>query len=232
MVLQYSSVIDALSERDRRIALDRMVRRCLERNDPLYIAGDRKGRVHLVAEGLLKLSARSPEGDETILFLALPGELVGELAALDDLPQPLDAVAVTPTTVYGWDSDLVVELLARNPGAALELSRQISRRLRWICDTTLERTASEVPARLAGRLLDLADLLGRIQGGAIEMELPLAQHDLGSLAGMCRESACKTLRRFKAAGLLDYRGRRVRILRPEGLERIRCTGRLEKKENG
>ena len=224
-----SSVLDALTHRDRDIVLDRLVRRPLEPGEPLYIAGDRKRRLHVVEVGLLKLSARTHEGDETILFLALPGDVVGDVAAIDDLPQPLDAVAAAPTVVLGIDSDLMVEILQRNPEATLELARQMGRRLRWICDATLERTSSEVPARLAGRLLDLADVLGRMRGGAIEMELPLAQHDLGSLAGMCRESACKTLRRFKADGLLDYRGRRLRILRPDGLERIRCAGRMEKK---
>lgn len=229
MTLDSSPVISALAERDREIAFDRMVHRRLEAGEPLYFAGEEKSWVHVVSDGLLKLSARSPEGEEAILFLAVPGDLVGEVAALDRLPHPLDAVAVTPTVVLGLDAELMNELLNRNPRATLELSRQLGRRLRWICDATLERTAGEVPARLAGRLLDLAELLGRMRGGAIEMELPLGQHDLGSLAGMCRESACKTLRRFKAEGLLDYRGKQLRILQPEGLERIRCSGRFEKR---
>ena len=228
-----SNIIDALTDRDRAIVLDRLVRRSLRRDEALYFAGERVGRVHFVESGVLKLAARSPEGSETILCLALPGEIVGEVAALDALTQPMDAVAVKPSVVYGMDSELLVEILDRNPGSATELARQMGRRLRWVCETAQERTSSEVPARLAARLLNLADLLGRPNAGAIEMDLPLAQHDLGSLAGMCRESACKTLRIFKAAGLLDYSGRRVRILRPDGLERIRCGARVRKgPENG
>ena len=153
-----SPVIDALNAGDRRIILDRVVRRPLEPGEPLYLAGDRKRRLHVVEVGLLKLSARTHEGDETILFLALPGDVVGDIAALDDLPQPLDAVAACPTVVVGLDSDLLIEILERNPQATLELGRQMARRLRWVCDAALERTSSEVPARLAGRLLDLADL--------------------------------------------------------------------------
>lgn len=221
----YSSVIDALSSEDQSILFDRLVRRRLDAGEPLYFAGERIRRAHVLGIGLLKLAARSPEGDETILSLAMPGDIVGEVAMLDDLPQHLDAVAAAPSVTYGVDADLLVELVGRNPQAGLALARQMAQRLRWVCDAALERTSSEVPARLAGRLLDLADMLGRMESGAIEMELPLAQHDLGSLAGMCRESACKTLRRFKADGLLDYRGRRLRILRPDLLERIRCGAR-------
>lgn len=232
MVPPSSPLIDALAPGDRLIVLDRLVPRRLDPGEPLYFAGDRRRRVHFIVEGLMKLAARTADGEETILFLALPGDLLGEIAALDDLAHPLDAVAVSRTTVAGMDADLLLELLERNPDAALEMARQMGRRLRWLCDSALERTSSEVPARLAGRLLDLADLLGRLHDGAIELDLPLAQNDLGSLAGMCRESACKTLRRFKADGLVDYRGRRLRILRPDGLERIRCAGRFDRDEPG
>ena len=224
-----SVIIDALGNNDRTIVLDRLVRRNLSRGEALYFAGERVGRAHFVQTGMLKLSARSMDGAETILCLALPGEIVGEVAALDDLPQPLDAVAAAPSVVHGMDSALLVEILNRNPLAATALASQMGQRLRWLCESAQERTSSEVPARLASRLLNLADLLGTPNAGAIELDLPLAQHDLGSLAGMCRESACKTLRLFKSAGLLDYKGRRVRILRPDGLERIRCGGRLNKK---
>ena len=228
MIYPSSPVLDALDDPDRHLLHDRLVPRRLAAGDALYFAGDRRRRIHLVASGVLKLAARTAEGDETILFLALPGDLLGDIASLDDLPQPLDAVAASATLVLGMDADLLIEILERNPAAALALARQMGRRLRWMYDAALERTSSEVPARLAGRLLDLADLLGRMERGAIEMDLPLAQHDLGSLAGMCRESACKTLRRFKAEGLLDYRGRHLRILRPDALERIRCAGRMGK----
>jgi CRP-like cAMP-binding protein len=220
-----SPVLDRLSEPDRARLMDRAVPRHLVPGERLYLAGDRSRRAHLITSGLIKLVARDGEGRETILCLALTGEVTGDTAAVDGLPQPLDAVAATHTDVLGFDADLFMEVLSRNPAAAMRLSVTMAERMRWICETALERTSSEVPARLAGRLLDLADLLGHVSDGAVELELPLGQSDLGGLAGMCRESACKTLRRFKTQGLVDYRGRRLRILRPDALHRIKCTGR-------
>jgi CRP/FNR family transcriptional regulator, cyclic AMP receptor protein len=220
-----SPVIDALPERDRSTLLDRAVPRHLRRGQTLYFAGERERRVHVVADGVLKLSARNGSGNETILGLATPGDIVGDLAAIDGLPQPLDAVAATGCELIGLDADLFLEIVSRNAEAALELATALATRMRWMCDTAMERTSSEISGRLAGRLLDLADVLGRVNDGAVEMEMPLAQGDLGQLAGMCRESACKTLRKFKAQGVVDYRGRKLRILRPDVLERIRCAGR-------
>jgi CRP-like cAMP-binding protein len=158
--------------------------------------------------------------------LAIPGDLIGELVVLDDLCQPADATAATHVEALALDAALVSQILEQNPAASLALARGLAKQMRWLYATTLERTSSEVAARLAGRLLDLGDLLGRIEQGALHIDLPVAQGDLGRLAGMSRESTCKALRSFKSQGLLDYSGRRLRILRPDVLERIRCAGRV------
>jgi CRP/FNR family transcriptional regulator, cyclic AMP receptor protein len=223
-----STFLTALQERDRTRLLQRSVGRHLGRGESLYFTGEPSERVHLLHRGVIKLSARNGEGDETILGLAVPGDIVGDIAALDGLPQPYDAVAATAAYVIALDGELLADLVRADPRVALSLGRMVARRARWMADTALERTASEVPARLAGRLLDLAELMGAGDRGPLEVELPLGQADLARLAGMCRESACKTLRSFKAAGFVDYKGRRVRILRPEALRRIRCAGRVAK----
>jgi CRP-like cAMP-binding protein len=218
-------VISGLSERDQDRLLDRAVPRSIEAGDTLHFAGERSERVHLVTSGVLKLVARDGAGSETILGLAAPGDIVGELGEIDGLHQPLDVIAATPCAVVGLDARTLMEAAISSPEAARSLLEQQTARLRWVYGTALERSAGAVPARVAGRLLDLADMIGSVENGAVAVDMPLRQADLGRLAGVCRESTCKTLRRFKSEGLVDYRGRRLRILRPDVLERIRCAGR-------
>lgn len=217
-----STLVDQLPQRDRQRLLDRSVERCLERGEILHLAGDRADRVHVVIEGVIKLSLRDSEGDETILGLAPVGSVVGDIGAIDGRPQPLDAVAATSCVVLGIDASLFLEAVFADPRTALELCRGQSARTRWMIETALERTSGEITARLAGRLLDLGTMLGTQKDDTITLDLPLGQRDLGKLAGMCRESTCKTLRRMKADGLVDYSGRRIRILRPDSLRMMRC----------
>jgi CRP/FNR family transcriptional regulator, cyclic AMP receptor protein len=226
MQVTRSPVIQALSAAERGALLERAVPRRLAAGERLLLAGDDSGRTHVLCRGLLKLVASDGRGRESILCLAVPGELVGEISAVDGRRQPLDAVAATRSEAVSLDTGLLQDALARSPAAALALARLLARRSRWICDAALERATGDVAARLAGRLLDLAALLGTVEDGVIDVELPLPQEDLGRLAGMCRESTCKTLRRFKAAGVLDYRRRRLRIMRPDALEEVKSTGRL------
>ena len=225
MSLDHSPFVSALPPRERERLLDRAVPRALERGDALYLTGDDERRVYIVQEGILKLACCDAEGRETTLALALPGDLVGETAACDDDLQPLDVIALTPAEVIGIDGDLFIDVATKNGGAAVELARIMAARTRWIAATAGERTTNDVPSRLAGRLLDLAEITGRMRSGTIEVDLPLTRTDVGQLAGMCRESASKTLNSWKRQGVLEHNGRTLRIFRPDALKRIRCEGR-------
>lgn len=212
-----SPVIDALDERTRASLLDHAVTRRVEAGTRLHLAGETSQRTHLVRSGLIKLVGSTFEGDETILMLVLPGELVGDAPLADDAAHPLEAVAASAATVTGFDTRTLRAAITASPRASAELARCLAQRVRWMCAVTVERTYAEVPERLAGRLLDLAPLMGG--NGSYELQLP--QRDIAGLAGMCRESACKAMRRFRRAGAIDYRRGRVRVLRPEVLEAIR-----------
>lgn len=213
-----------LSHAERSALLDRAVPRRLEPGSFIHLTGEASPRVHLVSSGIVKLTARDADGRETILGLAVAGDLLGDAAAIEGVPQVTDAVAVTQCTVVGFDAWRLIEVLRGNPGATLELARTMAGRLRWLGTTALERTCAPASARLAGRLLDLAELIGRGSDGGCRLELPLAQTDLGRLAGISRESTCKALRRLKQQGVVDYTRQELTILRPDLLRAIRSQG--------
>lgn len=179
-------------------------RRILSRGTILHLAGDPPGPVHLVESGALKFVDRDEDGRETIVGLALPGDCAGDVAAVDGRPQPYDAVALLHTVVAVLD-----------PSAAeAVVTPSLARRARRLAAMVHERSAAHAGARVASCLLDLA------HNG--ELRVPLAQGDIGRLAGASRETVCKELKRLRAAGAVAYRGRTLRILRPDVLERLRC----------
>lgn len=221
---RYPLALLPLSE--RVLLAQRSVMRRLDERDVLFLAGEKPARLYVVVRGVVKLVARDERGAETIIALVARGGLLGEVAVLDQRPQPLDAIAATNATVVSYDAEQVVDAFVRSPRACLGLAAHMAGRTRAMCDLMHERSAGEASARLAGRLLDLARLLGKLEKGAVELELPVRQKDLGAFAGMSREMACKTLRRLQDEGVLHYKERRLRILRPDTLEQIRCGARV------
>lgn len=223
-----SSVIGKIDEPLRTNLLSRGCRKDLRRGEYLFFKGDPARRVWSIESGVMKLCLSDEYGRMNLLGVAPAGDIIGELAASDGDGQPFDAVTATPCVLLSFEAKLFMDTVLSSPAASAELCAQMAARSRSVLEAVTERTNGDVTARLAGRLLDLAEVLGRMSAGTIEMDVPLAQEDIGRLAGMCRESTCRTMRRLKADGILDYSGRKLRILKPDALARLRCGGRAAK----
>lgn len=204
---------------------DKGVERRLQRGAILHLAGEPCERVHVVRSGIVLQMSRDAAGGETVLGLVGPDEIIDPSSAIDGLPHHFDALAATDCIVEGVASDRFRSALSRDPLMTLAVARVLAEKMRWASDTAHERAAQQVSGRVAGRLLELARLLGEQRGEWIELHLPIDQSTFARLAGTSRESTCKTLRRFKADGVVDYEGRRLRILRPDALRHMRCAGK-------
>jgi CRP-like cAMP-binding protein len=221
-----AGLINELPASKQTLLNRRSVIRTLERGESLFLAGEETERIHVVTSGVLKFCARSGDGSEAIVGLAVEGDLIGEFPVLLGGPNPYDAIAVTNCVLVGFDGEFLIQALLSHPRTSLGLVTAVAERSRWACDSLIERTAGNAPARLAGRLLGLSELLGHRRGETIDLPLPVPQEDIARLSGMCREHACKILRNFKRDGVIDYSRKRLRILRPDALEKIRCAGRV------
>lgn len=215
-------LLDAFDATIRADLLDRAVARWIQERAYLHFAGQPAGSAHFVTAGALMLCARDSAGNETSFGLVLPGELVDEAGVIGAPLHEVDAIAAVGSHVIAIDAAALRAALCDSPAAALDLARSLERRLSWTRRAAQERATGTVAGRVATHLLDLAEALGYIRDGAIELTLPVDQARLAALAGSSREMTCRTLRRFKTGGVLDYEGRKLRILRPDVLELLRC----------
>lgn len=205
--------------------LVRSVTRPVPRGSILFLTGETRERAHFVLDGSFFLIARDAAGTESVIGFATHGRLLDEAGTADGAPHTCDGIAASNASVLSVEAGALRRELDRNTAATKELVRQLEARLDWMTTAATERATCRVAGRVAGRLLDLAGTLGVRRNGAIELHLPVQQEQLGLLAGTTRESACKTMRLLKKRGVLDYRGRKLRILRPDALDYLRCGER-------
>jgi CRP-like cAMP-binding protein len=218
-------LLEALSE-DQRHLLER--RSCSLESSPgdyLIVGGDEPIKVFLLLDGLVKLVAYNQDGNQSIVGLAGAGDVVGLAGALDGDWQPVDAIAIGRCTSIAVETEQFLRVVLANPVATDVLVRALARNVRWLYDTAMERSRSSGSERMAIRILELAELAGQPSSNGIRIDPPVPQRDLAALAGMCRESANKTIGIFKRAGAIDYEGRTLRVLRPDVLKRFTCAGR-------
>ena len=219
-------LLSELGPRALERLLDRSVTRCAPKGHVLFLESEPRTRVHFVLEGAFFLYRRDAGGSESVVGFASPGVLLDEVGLLDGAPHTCDAIAASDAHVLGIAVDTVRDELDRSPDMTRALVRQLEARVRWIDAAASERATCQVTGRIAGRLLDLARILGTHRADAIEMDLPIQQEQLGLLAATTRESACKAMRRLRRQGVLEYSGRRLRILRPDALHHLRCGERV------
>ncbi|KQT93509.1 hypothetical protein ASG49_00355 [Marmoricola sp. Leaf446] len=150
-----------------------------------------------MVEGRLKISQHTRARPSNVLAVLGPGEVFGELSLFDAGPRSASAQALTDVTLRALHRDVLGELVESDPDVATWLLRQLARRLRRVTDTASRLVFSDVPARTAAVLLDLAEQFGiRDEAGALVVDHGLTQTELAQLAGATRETVNKALSTF------------------------------------
>lgn len=199
-------------------------RRTVQRNEVLFLGGDRAPVIHVVDSGTLRVFSSSAEGVEHTLALVHDREIVGELGVLDDRPRSASLAAVRRS--------LVVEIPARSFRAAYESDPAIARRmvgllaqrLRTVTDGLADLAYLDLGGRLAKYLLNESE-----RQGTGTFKLPLTQSELGQLLGGARQTVNQVTRGLEEAGLIELDGRTVCIVDEHAL-RLRAMsggGRFE-----
>ena len=193
--------------------------RSLRSGAALVLEGDVATRVWVVLDGLVKVVSSHPDGRAPILALRGPGELIGELAALDGEARSATVTAVVPTRARELSGTDLRTLVREDPDLSLALLAHLTARLRDADRFRVSYMGDDVPRRLARCLLDLADRHGRPAPGGrgVELDIPLSQEDLAALVAASRDAVAKTLQGWRQQGLVSTARRSIVVLDRDAL---------------
>ncbi|HEX6618573.1 MAG TPA: Crp/Fnr family transcriptional regulator, partial [Solirubrobacteraceae bacterium] len=144
-----------------------------------------------------------------------PGDLIGEMSALDGGPRSATATALEPVEVIAVSREAFTGFLERTPGVALVLARMIARRLRDADRKRIEYLAQDTVGRVCSRLVELADRFGEAEGDGVHIELAITQEELAGWTGSSREAVIRALRTLRELGWIETRRRGVTLLELE-----------------
>jgi CRP/FNR family transcriptional regulator, cyclic AMP receptor protein len=101
----------------------------------LLSQGEQGLGLFILTKGTVRITRKnSPDGAEVVLGTAGVGDVIGEMALLDDLPRSATVTAVDDVTVLVvpfWDFRIILRrILSSDPDVGLDLLAVLSRRLR------------------------------------------------------------------------------------------------------
>lgn len=178
----------------------------------LFHAGDPSDWVALVTSGRVKIVDSTRDSREVLLAVRGPGELIGELSAVDGEPRSASAIAMDDVEVRLVDRAGFTTYLEGNPGAAVALLQLVVRRLRDADRKRVEYSSHDVLGRVARRLLELAEEYGVPEGDGVRITLPLSQDELAGYTSSSREAVAKALRSLRDRKVIATDRRAITVL--------------------
>ena len=198
MVLQRSPLFRGLDppsvERIAGLASQRHFRS----GEIVFSQGDAGDALYAVVAGRIRISAGTADGREISFNIMEPGDTFGEIALLDGGPRTATATATEATELVSIRRDHFFALLEREPKVALELLKLCGSRMRWTSGLVEDATLLDAPARLAKRLMSLAELHG--QRTKTGVTLKISQEDLATFLSVSRQVVNQHLQGWKAKG--------------------------------
>ena len=175
--------------------------RTVPRHSVVLNAGDHTDSIYFVLSGALKVQISDEEGREVILSMLGPGELFGEMGALDDHPRSATVLAVEASEVVEIGKVDFMHCLQENPDVALFIMRNLTRRLR-LADRNIESLALlDVYGRVARLLLDAAETVD----GQLVVTHMASKQDIAKMIGASREMVSRVMRDLMVQGLIQER---------------------------
>jgi CRP-like cAMP-binding protein len=209
--------LDALTD-DERAAFRALGRvRRFAKGEAIFHEGDDAGGVVAVVSGTVKVSLIGVGGREVVLRFSGSGELVGELAAVGDRPRTANVTAVGPVEAILVRAADFRRLALEHPRIANLVFDNVATLLAEADRQRVDFATRDVTARLAGRLVELAQTAGEADGDGIRITLSLSQDELAAWSGASREAVARSLHLLRELGWIETGRRQIRVRDVEAL---------------
>lgn len=214
------TLMHRLSPSERHGLLNLGTKRWVRPGTVLLRAGATGTTAILILRTFVKVSKRTSGGHEVLLSVRVPGDLVGEIAVLNDQPRTATATTCGTGLVSVIPRAQLKEFMASRPGVEAQLAVMVADRLRWSDEQRIDVAAFPVTTRLARVLSDMATRHGVRAPRGVEIGVLLNQSELAALIGVSVVTAQRALKQFRDRGLIETGYRRFLVTDPNRLRAV------------
>ena len=187
-----------LSETDRQELAKHAVEVPIQKGQFIFREGDPADWFHIVQQGNVKCVKSNPEGREVTLKVLMPGDLFCcEASAFSGDSHPGCAQSMGEGTVIKIHRKTMLDVIQRNPEAAVSIINYLSHRLRESQDNAKGFALDRAEQRVAALLVNLAERSGVQEDNGLRISVRLTHQDLADMAGLTKETTSRILSRFK-----------------------------------
>lgn len=184
-----------------------------KKGDYIFRTGDKADRLYIVCSGKMKIYKYLPDGKDQILYIYGEGDFVGAFNLMKEDAYKYNAVALEDTVVSTLTKREFDIIAMKNPSITLKLLEKAYERIRWAEDLISMLASSTADSKVARLLLNLIENFGTETDDEITLNLSINREEMGSYAGISRETMTRILGKLKNAGYLDFIGNKTIVIK-------------------
>lgn len=177
-------------------------RRIFRAGEALYHEADASTHVYECISGRVRIVVSATCGRELVLDVRVPGDVFGELSAIDGGRRASSAVAMDATEVLEVAGPCFLATVLADPALAHAALIALSQNLRTANARICSGETEPVITRTARLLLELAERFNDDAAAPWCGTVPITQTDLAEWLGATREATSRSLGILRRAGLV------------------------------
>lgn len=182
------------------------------RGEWTYMPGEPSNSIYFLQEGHMKIGTLSENGQEVLLAIIGPGEIFGDVGAIQGTPRTTFAQALDNALLCEMHRKDFESLLATCPEVSLHLLKSLSSRLRKAEAQLLSLICKDVSTRVREALIELIEVESKPP-----IRIGITQQDLANLIGASRQKTWQALKELEDLGVLRLRYRSILVTAPHKL---------------
>lgn len=187
----------------------------------IFYEGNLPLGIYCLSSGIVKLVRTNNDGKEQILRFAQPGDYLGYRALIADEPLVATAICIEDAVACFIPKKIFIELLDTVPAIGKDMLRALCHDLGVVEERVQSLAQKSVRERLAETLLFLHanfNMSGSGDDAVIHITLP--REDIANIVGTATETVIRLLSEFKQDKLIEFEGKKIKLLNMEKLNRI------------
>lgn len=214
------SLFAHLREEDREVVLAAGERRELPAGQTLFQQGDPSTHVFVLLTGWVRVSAVSREGGDLLLAFRGPGDVVGELAAVQGVERIASVRTVEEVTGVQLRRERFLDLLLTRPAVSMGMINQLAARVVGATHMRAAFATLDTTQRVAACLVRLMDQHGVPAENGVVLRIRVSQQDVASQVDASLRSVARAFRVLRGRGIVISERARVLIREPGMLRRF------------
>ena len=218
-----ASLFRSLTEDQHQLLCEHLNAFSFRKNEVIYEEGKTDDSLLVLVSGKVKIWKSGVGGHQQILRLVKPLEMFGYRAFFAHESYLATAIAIEPSVVVSLPMTVVSKLMSINAEFCQQFVEHLAQLLGHSGTRLVNLTQKHIRGRLAEALLLLIEHYGMEEDGAT-LCASLSREDIASLSNMTTGNAIRTLSAFAHEGLIEIKGKKLRILEEEELRKISYVG--------